>query len=182
MAVARTLAGTEQSVRSEVAATKAAWPLVANGLPADASAVSQPAIRAAVQRAATLPLPMIFDESEATAITGPGSGIGGTYRGFDILAGRGWRLIEAALEAIEHGSPTAARFARANVALYIESVYDAHYSLGQIGKRLLAGYKSLGGPATFGAALTQAEVNALAATYSPANDRLQPHEGVQLGS
>jgi len=182
VAVARTLASEEPSVRSEVAATKAAWPHVANGLPDNASAISQPAIRAAVERAGALSLPAIFDEHEAGAITGPGSGIGSTYRAFALLAGRGWRMIGAAVEAVEHGSPTAARFARANVALYVESVYDAHYGLGQIGKRLLAGYKALGGPVAFGASLTQPAVNALADTYSEANDQLRPHAGVRLGS
>jgi hypothetical protein len=179
--VVRTLANTEPSVRSEVAATKAAWPLVARGLPAGAGTIFRPAIRAAVERAATLGLPTIFEEREVPAITGPGSGIAGSYRAFSILATRGWRMIGAAIEEIEHGSTTAARFARANVALYIESVYDAHFSLGQIGKRLLAGYKQLGGATTFGAALTQAEVNALAATYSVANDQLHPHD-VRLGT
>jgi hypothetical protein len=169
-------------VRSEVAATKAAWPLVVNGLPADTPTTSQPAIRAAVGRAAALELPTIFDESEAAAITGPSSAIGSTFRAFNLLAGRGWRLIGAAAEAVEHGSPTAAMFARANVALYIESVYDAHYGLGQIGKRLLAGYKALGGPAAFGASLSQADLDAVADTYSEANDRLRPHAGVRLGS
>ena len=46
--------------------------------------------------------------------------------------------------------------------LYIESIYDGHFSLAQIGKKLLAGYDKLGGAADFGASLTQAEVDALA--------------------
>jgi hypothetical protein len=182
VAVARALAGTEPPVRSEVASTKAAWPLIANGLPTHETPVSQPAMRTAIERAAALRLPAIFDESQASAITGPGSGIAGTYRVFAILASRGWRLIGAAIEAGQRGSSTAARFARANIALYIESVYDAHYALAQIGKRLLAGYKALGGAPAFGASLTQAEVGALADTYSEANDRLRPHAGVRLGS
>jgi hypothetical protein len=169
-------------VRSEVAATKAAWPLVLNGLPAGTATSSQPAIRTAVERAGALALPAIFNENEAAAITGPGSAIGSTFRSFYLLAGRGWRLIGAAAEAVEHGSPAAARFARANVALYIESVYDAHYGLGQIGKRLRAGYKAMGGPAAFGASLTEAEVDALRDIYSEANDRLHPRARVQLGS
>jgi hypothetical protein len=169
-------------VRSEVAATKAAWPLVLNGLPADGGTTSQPAIRAAVERAAALVLPSVFDESEAAAITGPSSAIGSTFRAFNLLASRGWRLIGASAQAVERGSPAAARFARANVALYIESVYDAHYGLGQIGKRLRAGYKALGGPAAFGASLSQADVDEVADTYSEANDRLRPHAGVRLGS
>jgi hypothetical protein len=182
VAVSRALSGREQSVRSEVAATKAAWPLLARGLPAHVSMVSQPAIRTATERAAALTLPGLFEERQAAAITGPGSGLTGTYRTFSILAERGWRMIGAAVEAIERGSPAAARFARANVALYIESVYDAHFVLGQIGKQLLAGYKKLGGQAAFGASLTQAEVTALADTYSESSDQLYPHSKVRLGS
>ena len=68
------------------------------------------------------------------------------------------------------------------MALYIESVYDAHFGLAQIGKKLLAGYRKLGGQAAFGAALTQGEVDALADAYSEATDRLHPHVGVRLGS
>ncbi len=182
VAVSRALASREQSVRSEVAAAKAAWPLVAGGLPADASTIPQPAIRTAIERAAALSLPGIFEERGAAALAGPGSGLAGTFRAFSILAARGWRMIGAAIEAIEHGSPAAARFARANVALYIESVYDAHFDVAQIGKQLLAGYKKLGGQAAFGASLTQAEVSALAGAYSDASDRLYPHSKVRLGS
>ena len=91
-------------------------------------------------------------------------------------------MIGAAIEQIKHGSRAGARFARANVALYIESVYDAHFSLAQIGKQLVKGYKELGGEAAFGASLTQAEIDGLAATYSEATDRLYPHVGVRLGS
>ena len=92
-------------------------------------------------------------------------------------------MIGAAIEQIEHGSPAGARFARANVALYIDSVYDGHFSLAQIGKKLLDGYRMLGGQAAFGTALSQAEVDAAgdAPTPKPA-DRLHPHVGVRLGS
>jgi hypothetical protein len=180
--VARVLASEEPAIRREVAATKAAWPLVIDGLPAHTSTITALAIRTAVARATALTLPAIFGESEAGAITGPGSGIGSTYRAFSILAGRGWRMIGADAEAVDHGSPSAARFARANVGLYVESVYDAHYGLGQIGKRLLAGYKALGGATAFGPALTQAEANALASAYSQASDQLRPHARVRLGS
>ena len=76
----------------------------------------------------------------------------------------------------------AARFARENAALYIESVYDGHFSLAQIGKKLLDGYRKLGGPAAFGTALTQQEVDALAHAYSEDADRLHPHVTARLGS
>jgi hypothetical protein len=182
IAVSRALGAVEPSVRSEVTATKAAWPLVAGGLPADTSTVSRPAIRTATERAAALRLPGLFEEREAASLTGPGSSLAGTFRTFSILATRGWQLIGAAIDEIEHGSPVAARFARANVALYIESVYDAHFSLAQIGKQLLAGYRKLGGAAVFGASLTQTEVDGLEQSYSQATDRLYPHTLVRLGS
>jgi hypothetical protein len=83
---------------------------------------------------------------------------------------------------MQEGSPAGARFARENVALYIESVYDAHFTLAHLGKQLLAGYRKVGGPTAFGATLTQAEIDQLAATYSEATDRLHPHAGVRLGS
>jgi hypothetical protein len=91
-------------------------------------------------------------------------------------------MVVAAVEAGERGTPKAARFARANVALYIESVYDGHFTLAQVGKQLLAGYSELGGPTAFGSLLSASEVNALAHTYSEASDRLHPHVGVRLGS
>jgi hypothetical protein len=182
VAASRALSGAEPSVAREVAATKAAWPLVVNGLPADTSAVSHPAIQAATESAAALGVPTLFEEPQSAALTGPSSGLASVFRDYSRLATRGWQLIGAAIEEIEHSSPIAARFARANVALYIESVYDAHFSLAQIGKQLLAGYKTLGGAAAFGASLTPAEVDALAHAYSEAADRLHPHAGVRLGS
>lgn len=76
----------------------------------------------------------------------------------------------------------AARFARANVDLYIESVYDGHFELAQIAEKLHKSYENLGGPTAFGESLTPAEVNALAAAYSEASARLRPHVGARLGS
>ena len=167
---------------SEVAATKVAWPLIANGIPTDTGTSLHRAIQLAVKRANALRVPSLFEERQAAGLTGAGSSLAGTFRTFVLLATRGWRAIGAAVEQIEHGSPAAVRFARANVALYIESVYDAHFSLAQIGKKLLVDYKNQGGPTAFGNSLTQAEVNNLAATYSEAQDRLYPHTGVKLGS
>jgi hypothetical protein len=182
IAVTRALQRAQGSVRSEVASTKAAWPLVAHGLPANTSAIARPPIVAATAVAAKLQLPGLFEETQAATLTGPGAQLAGLFRSFDGLATRGWRMIGASIEAIEHGSPAAATIARANVALYIESVYDAHFTLAQLGKQLLAGYRKLGGAATFGATLSGEEVDALAQTYSEASDRLHPHPGVRLGS
>jgi hypothetical protein len=181
-AVSHALGGLIVAVEHEVKATKGAWPLVANGLPVNPSAGDQTSIYAAALRAAQLPLPAIFSEGRAASLTGPAAHLAGLYRSFRGLASRGWQLIEAALKRSARGPSTAARFARANVALYIESLYDGHFSLAQTGKQLSDGYTKLGGPSAFGATLTEAEVDRLVAAYSEASDRLHPHVGVRLGS
>jgi hypothetical protein len=180
--VCRALQRVQGEVASEVALTKAAWPLVADGLPSDTTRVSRPQIAAVTEAAATLEVPAIFEEAQASALTGPASGVAGLFRSFSGLATHGWQLIGAAIDQIEHGSAVARKFARTNVNLYIESVYDAHFSLAQIGKKLLAAYLKLGGASAFGSLLTQAEVDELARTYSEPSDRLYPHAGVRLGS
>jgi hypothetical protein len=181
VAVSRVLRGLQRSTSSEVAATKVAWPHVANGLPAKPRTI-YPAIHNASESAAALRLPPLFQEREARSLTGAAAGIAGLFRAFSGLSDRGWQLIGGAIEEIEHGSPATARFARANVPLYIESVYDAHFSLAQIGKQLTDGYGKLGGSGAFGTALTESEVDGLAHAYSEEVDRLHPHPGVRLGS
>jgi hypothetical protein len=180
--VARALQSLEGQTEAEVAATKAAWPTVANGLPARRSGLYPPRVRAAIESAEELELPTVLDERNAASLTGAAYGLAGLYRTFTGLASRGWQGTGAAIYQIEHGSPPAARFAHANAPLYIDSIYDAHFGLGQIGKQLLSAYKKLGGEEVFGVALTQAEANAIAAAYSQAHDRLEPHVGVKLGS
>jgi phage tail protein X len=182
LAVSHALQRAQPSVEAEVAASKAAWPLVANGLPANTAAIPRAPIRVAADSAAKVLVPSLLAEAQATLLTGPGAQLAGLFKSFSGLAGTGWRMIGFAIEAIEHGSAPAARFARANVALYIESVYDAHFGLAQIGRKLLDGYRKLGAAAAFGTALTDEEVSALAASYSEARDRLHPHVGVRLGS
>jgi hypothetical protein len=170
-------------VARSVAATKAAWPLIANGLPANVGAVSRsPAAIRAASTSAQLRLPALFGETHARALTGPSSQIAGLVRSYALLSARGWKLLSASIAQIQSGTPAAASFARANAPLYIESIFDANFTLAQIGKKLLAGYHNLGGPSAFGTALTKAEVDALAGMYSEANDRLHPHVGVRLGS
>jgi hypothetical protein len=166
----------------EVRATKVAWPLIANGLPASADTAQRARIRAAALSASRLPLPPLFGEVRAASLTGPAAHLAGLFRSFRGLATHGWQLIGAAAAQTEGGSAAATRFARANIALYIESVYDGHFGLAQIGKQLSAGYAKLGGPSDFGSQLTAAEVSRLALAYSEANDRLHPHVGVRLGS
>jgi hypothetical protein len=169
-------------VGREVASTRTAWPLVANGLPAGASAIETASVAAAAKSAAAIRMPELFEEAQAVSLTGPASQIAGLFRTYVALATRGWTLIGAAIGEIEHSSPAGALFTRENVALYIESVYDGHFTLAQIGKALLAGYRKLGGAAVFGGSLTPGEVDMLARAYSEETDRLHPHVGVRLGS
>lgn len=180
--VARTLEALEPQSNREVAATRLAWPLIYAGLPARSSGLYGPKIRAASESAERLGLPALFSERNAASLTGPASTVARLYRAFNELARKGWEMIAASIAQIEQGTPEAGRFARANVALYIDGIYDAHFGLGQIGNKLLPAYAKLGGQKVFGSELTQAAVSALAATYSEANDRLRPHETVKLGS
>jgi hypothetical protein len=182
IAVVRTLAAARPAVEREVAAAKTAWRVLANGLPGGNGSAARAPVLQAREAASKLNLPPLFGEVRAAAITGPGSSLVGLFRTYERLATRAWALIGASIDEISGGSAASARFARANVALYIESIYDAHFGLAQIGKHLLAGYAKLGGPDAFGASLAAAEVDALVATYSEAGDRLHPHVGVRLGT
>jgi hypothetical protein len=172
----------EASSAREMAAARIAWPLVANGLPATIPPTTQTVLSAAGAAARAIVLPSLMSRERARSLTGPAAGIAGLFRTFDGLTERGWTLTAAASKEIDSGPAAAARFARENVPLYIDSVYDGHYDAAFIGKSLLAGYKKLGDARAFGATLTQAEVDALAGAYSPASERLHPHPGVKLGS
>jgi len=182
IALSHVLKDVQSPVASEVTATKRAWPLIVNGLPPDGDAIDRSPIAAAAASAASIKLPLLLEEARAAALTGPAAPLAGLVRSYVLLVTRGWRLIGAAIDQIDHGSAASARFARENVALYIESVYDGHFTLAQIGKQLLAGYRELGGAAAFGAVFSQPEVDALASAYSEATDRLHPHVGTRLGS
>jgi hypothetical protein len=99
VAVARALAAERPSVHNEVAATKAAWPLILDGLPADIRTLPRAAIRSAIAHAAALRLPALFEERPAASLTGPATSLAGTFRAYYLLTVRGWRLIGAAIEA-----------------------------------------------------------------------------------
>ena len=170
------------SVKREMAAARIAWPLVANGLPASIPPATRTAIANAAAAARAIAVPPLMTKVQARSLTGPAAGIAGLFQPFSGLTERGWTLTGAAADEIASGTPAAARFARENVALYIDSVYDGHFDAALIGKSLLKGYSLLGGPAAFGGTLTQAEVQALARAYSPAAEQLHPHPGVKLGS
>jgi hypothetical protein len=166
LAVVAALSQARAQVQADVAATRAAWPKILAGLPARPGAGARAKIHLAAQKASEVRL----------------APLAGRFRSYQRLGARSWQLIESSLEEIEHGSPAAARFARENLPLYVEGVYDAHYTLAQTGKQLLAAYKTLGASKTFGSSLTEAELNRLAASYSEERNLLSPKERVKLGS
>jgi hypothetical protein len=183
VAAARALKRAQTPVAREAGATKRAWPAIAGASPAQESAVSTSADAAqAVDAVASVKIPALFGEVNARSLTGPAAGIAGLFRYSALLITRGWSMFTASSKQTASRSPTASRFARENIGLYVESVYDGHFTLAQIGKKLLAAYDKLGGAAAFGTALTQAEVDALAHTYSEAGERLYPHPPVRVGS
>jgi hypothetical protein len=167
------LRAAEDEVKREVGASRAAWPSIANGLPA----IPSPTLTASVARA-TASAKALHEGPSGTSsaqLTGPAAGITGIYESYVRLAERGWRLTEASISAASKATPAQADFARANSSLYIEAIYDGHYNLSLLGKSLLNGYEKLGGAAAFGAKLTPSEVNALVGAYSIPAVRLQPH-------
>jgi len=181
VAVSRGLRQAEASAAREMAAARIAWPLVANGLPANIPPATRTALAAATAAARAIVIPPLESKPRSRSLTGSAAGIAGLFQAYSGLTERGWTLTAAAAGEIAGGSPAAARFARENVALYIDAVYDGHFDGGLIGKSLLRGYTSLGGAAAFGGTLSEAEVQALARAYSPATEQLHPHPGVQLG-
>lgn len=182
VAVGRGLRQAEGSIQQEATTARIAWPLVVNGLPASIPPATRTAVANASKTAQAIVVPPLMSEAQARSLTGPAAGIASLFQPFHRLTERGWTLTQAASDEFTGGSPTAARFARENVALYIESIYDGHFDATLIGKSLLVGYRQLGGEPAFGATLTQAEVNALARAYSPTAEQLHPHPTVKLGS
>jgi hypothetical protein len=181
------LSDLEPAVKREVAASRVAWPSIASGLPQALRSGLRTALSVTNARAKALPEPPFL--ADARKLTGPASGIAGGYENYEQLAQRGWNLTEAAAQTIasagsaETNTTTAgasaaqASFERANSPLYIDAIYDGHFDLSLLGKSLVSGYEKLGGSEAFGAALTQAEVNALAGAYSIPAVRLEPHPG-----
>ncbi len=173
--VSRGLRQVETPVHREVASSRAAWPLISDGLPTRLGPALGSAVTTASAAASALPEPSFM--ANAQELTGPASGIAGLYESYDRLVERGWRLTETTITAIAGGTPPIASFARANSPLYIHSVYDSHYNLSLLGQRLTEGYARLGGPSAFGRALTQAEVDSLTSAYSIPAVRLEPRPG-----
>jgi hypothetical protein len=181
IAAVHALESVRAPVAREVTATKSVWPAIAKGLPASPAPL-RTQIEAAASSASLLRVPVPFGETESRALTGPSVAIAGTYRVFAVLARSAWQLFAAQARAIEAGSPGAASFARQNIALYVESIYDAHYALAQIGKKVRKAFHDLGGPRAFGSALTQSQADALGSFYSEATARLTPRAATKLGS
>jgi hypothetical protein len=182
LAVSRALRQAAGSVQREMAAARIAWPLVTEGLPAPIPPATRLAVFTASRMAHAIVVPAPVSKTQARLLTGPAAGIAGEFAAFSRLTERGWTLTSAAAAEITSGSPAAARFARENVALYIDSIYDGHFDAALIGKSLLAGYRLLGGEKAFGGTLSHAEAGALASAYSPATERLYPHPKVKLAS
>jgi hypothetical protein len=180
VAASKALGESEASIAAEVAASRKLWPHIAGATRASLSAL--PRSPRDAEALARLPVPALFGEAQARSLTGPASQIAGLFRPSALLSTRSWRMLIASAAQIQSGSAEASRFARENAPLYVESIYDGHFALAQIGKKLLAGYEKLGGPSGFGASLTQAQVDALARAYSEPSIRLYPHVRVRLGS
>lgn len=181
-AVTAELEAVAPPVEAEVAAAKAAWPAILGGVKGRPTASTRAKVAAAAQLAARVPLSSLLSEEGSAQLTGPAFSLAGQFRAFRTLGSRSWQLLDSSLEEIDHGSPAEARFARQNLPLYIESVYDAHFALGGIGKKLLAAYKTLGGTSKTSGSLTLTQIERLADMYSKERNELSPKERVKLGS
>ncbi|HSZ70491.1 MAG TPA: hypothetical protein VK756_09015 [Solirubrobacteraceae bacterium] len=150
------------------------------------------AIATADARAGAIALPTLF--TVEGALTGPAAAIGGLLKNYALLTQRGWRFLAAASGARARGAGGAsgsgdasgsagggAAFLRANSGLYVYCIYDGHFELSVLGKKLQSAYAKLGGAAAFGAALPPSAVEALARAYSPARVRLEPHPAPGVG-
>lgn len=166
----------------EVTATKAVWPSILHGLPAEAATLPGAKLAAAEREAASLRIPVVFQEANSQGLTGPAFGIAALLRSSVVLVMKAWQMIGYSIGQIEHGTPAQASFARKTVNLYIESVYDADFGLAQLGKKVTKGYEQLKGPEAFGPTLTEGEVKRLAGLFSEPRYRLYPHETVRFGT
>jgi hypothetical protein len=168
--VGRGLGSVETQVRRELSTAEAAWPSIAEGLPAKPSRAATVDVAAALSAAEAVPSPQfvaLIDE-----LAGPAVGIAKLFMSSQQLVRTGWQHVYAALSAAE-GSADAS-FSRASSALYIESIYQGMFDLSVLGERAQTSYVALGGAKLFGGALTEAQMRSLLRTYSP-SERLEPH-------
>jgi hypothetical protein len=201
--VSRSLIAIEEPIAREVAAARAAWPLIDRGLPnaklilahandghVSAAERRRNAVRlnrsmlrlrrlvsSAAARGGQLPPALVVHAEE---LTGAGSEIAGLYELSSGLVAHGWTQIAATLDAGGRDSPAARAFLRATVDTYIISVYDGNFDLSLIGKMAEQAFKRLGGAAAFGRTLTPAQLSALTRAYSKRADKLTPHPWQQL--
>jgi hypothetical protein len=96
--VSSELGGLEGPVGREVAASREAWPLIADGLPRALPSSLRATVRAASARASALPEPSFL--ANASKLTGPAAGIAGIYENYEQLSRRGWSLTDAAIQTI----------------------------------------------------------------------------------
>ncbi len=169
--LAHTLQQLQTRTAAEVTAARAAWPSLAGGLPDSVAPALRTKIATAERRAATLTLPA--EVTTEGSLTGPAAELAGMLKSYVRLTQHGWQYL-ATTPGAGVGT-TAARFLRANAALYIYCVYDSHWDLSLIGKVVQSAYGNLGGPSAFGASLTPSQVEALVRTYSIPAARLEPH-------
>lgn len=175
--VSKELYAIEGQVNREVAASKAAWPLIASGLPAKVDRHLLSAVSTASAAASALPSPKFLKFIHE--LTGPAARIAHAYLGFMLLSSHGWAHVLATAEAISKGQ-SAATFDRATSGLYIDSIYNGSFTLSLIGEKVFNSYERLGETTEFGSALTPSEVQSLESELSPEADVLSPHEWRKL--
>ncbi|MDE3069633.1 MAG: hypothetical protein KGJ43_02775 [Acidobacteriota bacterium] len=182
---AHALLALEGPVAREVAASRAAWPLIAYGLvhrrlrksarQQEVGALSpagRRAIALAAQRARELPHTLM---ANAETLTGPAAAMAGYYEYFSGLASNGWAQIDAAAGVLASGPAAARAFERANVNTFVIAVWDAHFDLSLIPKTMRAAYKNLGGSHGTSRGLDGGEAAQIERAYSPGAVRLAPH-------
>lgn len=171
--VSRELLRLEAPVQREVAAARAAWPALAQGMPAHVSARLASETAVATASAEAMPAPAFLTARHE--LLGPAARIAALFHDFELLVQRGWSHTNQTAGSLRHGPATVAAFERSNAGLYIDGIYDGNFDVSLIGERVLHSYERLGGAHAFGKSLTPTEVSSLAAAYSPQTDRLVPH-------
>lgn len=172
--VSRQLAAIEGPLQREAQASRAAWRSIDGGLPAHPSARLASEVAAASSAAQALPAPAFLEVRHE--LIGPAERVAALFHEFFVLSQHGWAHVNQAIAALRSGPAAVARFERANAGLYVESIYDAHFSASLIGERVLSSYERLAKEAgRFGSSLTGAEVEGIASAYSPQAVRLTPH-------
>src|SRR5947209_10968912 len=78
---AHALSDARAATATEVAAAKAAWPVVANGLPSQLSASDRAKIAAAHKAVNGVHLPKLFGQARSQGLTGPAASLAGAYGG-----------------------------------------------------------------------------------------------------